>query len=67
MDDNMNVPAIQFNNEDWFNDRYRRFKTEEERDAYFQSLKENLSEETFKTVSRVNLIIRVETLSEGEN
>lgn len=61
------VHAIQFSNEEWFNDRYRRFPTEEERDSYFRLLKDMLSEETMKTVSRVNLLIQVETLSEGEN
>lgn len=66
MDENLVVYAIQFKNEDWFNDRYRRFKTEKERDDRYQYLIERLSSETKETVARVNLIIRVETLKEGE-
>lgn len=67
MDENLVVHAIQFKNEDWFNDRYRRFKTEKERDERFQYLIERLSPETRETIARVDLIIRVETLREGEN
>lgn len=66
MDENLVIHAIQFSDEDWFNDRYRRFKTEEERDDHYKYLVENLSAETSLTVARVDLIIRVETLREGE-
>lgn len=67
MDENLVIPAIQFGNEDGFNYRYRRFETAEKRDQYYQHIVSTMPTENMKSVSRVNLIIRVETLNEGEN
>jgi hypothetical protein len=67
MDENIIVPAIQFANERRFNDRYRRFDTEEQRDAYYEHLRGVTESEMMLSVRRVDLTIRVETLPEGDN
>lgn len=67
MDENLVVPALQFADQTGFDNRYRRFDTAEKRDDHFKWLATATYPENMKMISRVNLIIRVETLSEGEN